>query len=295
MPSPEHDAVAELIRSMPGWGDPDRTLEDARAQLDGMGDVAPPPDGVTIEPVDAGGVPAAWIAAPGADPTATVLYLHGGAFTQGSVSSHKGLCGHLAAATGWRVLALDYRLAPEHPHPAALDDATAAYRWLLTAGVAAHRIVVAGDSAGGGLTAATLVALRDQGAPLPAGGVMFSPWTDLTLSGESMTTKADVDPVCSQGLLDQSARWYAGAADRAAPLVSPVFADLSGLPPMLVFVGTAEVLLDDATRLAERARAAGVDVELEVGDDLLHVYPMFPGVPEGEAALARTADWIRAR
>lgn len=296
MPSAEHDAILELIRATPGFGDPDRTLEEARANLDAMGDIMPVGPEISVVPVDAGGVPAEWVAAPGVpDEAGVVVYLHGGAYTQGSLDSHRSVFARLSAASGRRVLGVDYRLAPEHPFPGAVDDAVAAYRWVLDGGAASGDVVIAGDSAGGGLTAATLVALRDAGHPLPAGGVMMSPWVDLTLSGGSMDTKADADPMCSRESLRPSAEWYAGDTDRAAPLVSPLFADLSGLPPMLILVGTAEVLLDDSIRLADRARAAGVDVELDVGEDLLHVYPVFPGVPESEAALARIGAWIAAR
>ena len=194
------------------------------------------------------------------------------------------------------MLVVDYRLGPEHPYPAAVDDALTAYEWLLDAGFEPDRIVVAGDSAGGGLTLATLLALRDRGRPLPALGVPISPWTDLTLSGESMTSMAEHDPMVTRHGLQRMADWYVGGADPKAPLVSPLFADLAGLPPLLIHVGELETLRDDAIRFAERAIAAGVDVTLEVWPEMIHVWHVFgPDVPESEAGVARIAQFIAER
>jgi acetyl esterase/lipase len=195
------------------------------------------------------------------------------------------------------VLAVDYRLAPEHPFPAALDDACAAYRWTVADGADPARVVVAGDSAGGGLTLATLVALRDAGDPLPAAGVCLSPWADLTQSGATMSEKADADPMVHAEDLGRWAAAYAGPdQDPGSPGLSPLFADLSGLPPLMVEVGTAEVLLDDARRVTERARAAGVDVTLFEGEDLIHVWHFFAGaVPEADEGIARVARFIGER
>lgn len=295
MMSPEFRAALELIRATGRTNDATRSLADARNELDALSSVFPVDPDITVTPEDAGGVPAEWLEAPEIDAGRVVLYFHGGAYTQGSLLSHRSLCGRLSRACRARVLAVDYRLAPEHPHPAAVEDATTAYRWSLAQGREPHQIVVAGDSAGGGLTTATLLALRDDGAPLPAGAVLLSPWVDLTMSGDSIESRAEQDPICSPASLQESATWYVGDGDPAAPLVSPLFADLSGLPPVLILVGTAEVLLDDATRLADAARQAGVDVTLEVQDDLIHVYPMLAGIPEADQAVDRIGRWVRER
>ena len=194
------------------------------------------------------------------------------------------------------MLLIDYRLAPEHPHPAAVDDATAAYRWLIANGASPARLVVAGDSAGGGLTVATLVALRDAQAPPPAAGVCLSPWVDLEGLGESMTTKAAVDPMVQREPLLKMAALYLGGHGARTPLAAPLYADLSGLPPLLIQVGTAETLLDDATRLAERARKAGVEVQLEAWDDMIHVFQAFAALlPEGQQAIQRIGAFVRHR
>ena len=247
-----------------------------------------------MEKVDAGGVPAEWI---GTGDGPVVVYVHGGGYCIGSLGSHRSMLTHLASAVAGRVLAVDYRLAPEHPFPAALDDACAAYRWVFAGGADPARVVIAGDSAGGGLTLAALVALRDAGDPLPAAGVCLSPWADLTQSGATMSEKADADPMVHAEDLARWAAAYAGSAhETGSPGLSPLFADLAGLPPLLVEVGTAEVLLDDARRLAERARAAGVDVTLFEGEDLIHVWHFFAGaVPEADEGIDRIARFIGER
>jgi acetyl esterase/lipase len=241
-------------------------------------------------------VPAEWVVAPGADARRVILYLHGGGYTIGSINTHRELAARLSRAAAARVLVIDYRLAPEHPHPAAVDDATAAYRWLLANGVDPARIVVAGDSAGGGLTVATLVALRDAHTPLPAAGVCLSPWVDLEGSGESMTTKAAVDPMVQRdGLLKMAAAYLAGQ-DARTPLAAPLYANLSGLPPLLIQVGTAETLLDDSTRLAERARKAGVNVTLDPWEDMIHVFQAFATyLPEARQAIDRIGEFVKQR
>jgi monoterpene epsilon-lactone hydrolase len=224
-----------------------------------------------------------------------VLYLHGGGYVIGSPRSHRHLAAAIARAAGARALLLDYRRAPEHPFPAAVDDALAAYRWLLeSAGVAPGHVVVAGDSAGGGLTVATLLAARDAGLPQPAAGVCISPWADLTCSLGSYTTKAAVDPVVDTGLVQKMATAYLGAADPRTPLASPLHADLRGLPPLLVQVGGDEVLLDDARELAARAKRAGVDATLEVWDAMVHVWHWFlPMLDEAPAAIDRIGAFVR--
>ena len=254
------------------------------------------PDGVTCTPVDAGGVSAEWSVAAGVDEAKVVLYVHGGGYVMGSAGSHRDMTGRLSKAAGARVLSLNYRLAPEHPFPAPVDDAVAAYRWLLAQGISPGNIAVAGDSAGGGLAIATLLALRDAGEPLPAAGIGISAWVDMEGTGESMTTRAAVDPVVQKEGLLGMAKLYLGDADPKSPLAAPLHADLGGLPPLLLQVGDAETLLDDSTRLAEKARAAGVDVTLKVWDEMPHVWHLFaPILPEGRQAIDEIGSFVQAR
>jgi phosphinothricin tripeptide acetyl hydrolase len=249
----------------------------------------------TAEPVTAGGVPGEWVSAPGADPGRNVLYLHGGGYTIGSIKTHRCLAGWVSRAAKARVLIIDYRLAPEHPFPAAVDDSLAAYRFMLDSGVNPARTVVAGDSAGGGLAVAALLAIRDAKLPLPAAAVCLSPWVDMEGTGESMKTKADVDPMVGPNLADM-AKAYLGGKDLRTPLASPLYADLKGLPPMLIQVGTAEVLLDDSSRLAQRAREAGVEVVYEPWENMIHVWQIFvPMLDESKQAVERIGEYIRSK
>lgn len=266
-----------------------------RAVMEGM--TAFPSAGETkCTPVNAGGVPAEWIAASGAADDRVLLYLHGGGYVMGSIATHREMVARLSKAAGVRALALDYRLAPENPFPAAVEDATAAYRWLLSQGIQPSHIVVAGDSAGGGLTLATLVALRDAKVPLPAAGVCISPWTDMEGTGASMTTRAKVDPVVQkQGLLGM-AQLYLGGKDPKSPLAAPLHADFRGLPPLLIHVGDAETLLDDSTRVAEKAKAAGVTVDLEIWPEMPHVWHLFaPFLPEGQQAIEKIGKYVQQK
>lgn len=253
-------------------------------------------DGIDTEPVDADGVPAEWVTAPNADADKALLYLHGGGYVTGSIASHRGMAANLSRATGCRALIIDYRLAPEHPYPAQLEDAYTAYRWLLDSGFDASSIIVAGDSAGGGLTVATLVATRDSGDPLPAAGVCISPWVDMEGIGDSMTTKAGEDPMVTRaGLLEMASHFLSGSNPRY-PLAAPLYAELAGLPPLLIIVGTAEVLLDDAVRLHDKALAAGVDSELQKWDEMVHIWPWFaPFLPEGQAAIERIGEFAQSK
>ncbi|HKW91167.1 MAG TPA: alpha/beta hydrolase, partial [Methylomirabilota bacterium] len=213
-----------------------------------------------------------------------------------SPRSHRHLAAAIAVAAGASALLLDYRLAPEHPYPAAVDDATAAYRWLLDQGIAPAHVVIAGDSAGGGLTVATMLALKEAGTPLPAGGVCISPWVDLTCGGESYKTRAEADPIVRRAGVEEMARAYVGATAPRTPLASPLFADLRGLPPLLIHVGDAEVLLDDAVQLAARAKAAGVDATLEVWDQMIHVWHWFlPMLDEAQSAVDAIGRFARGR
>jgi monoterpene epsilon-lactone hydrolase len=212
----------------------------------------------------------------------------------GSINTHREMISRISRAAGARALAIDYRLAPEHPYPAAVEDATAAYRWLLCTGVDPARLVIGGESAGGGLTVATLAALRDAGEPLPAAGVCVSPWVDLECLGESMTTKAEIDPIAQRQVILEMAKAYLGDAGPRTPLAAPLYADLTGLPPLLIQVGASEILLDDSTRLAERAKSAGVDVTLELWNDMIHMWHFFAAMlPEGQQAIDRIGEFVR--
>lgn len=261
-----------------------------------VGRPLPLPEGTRTESVDVDGIPAEWISAPGADQKRVVLYLHGGAYTLGSLTSHRELVARLSAAAGVRSLQIDYRLAPEHVFPAALDDALTAYRWLLAHGTKPEHIVLAGDSAGGGLSLALLQAVRDQHLPMPAGAALISPWTDLVGTVESRTTRDAVDPIFSGSMINFLANFYAGTEDKHNPLLSPIYADLRGFPPLLIEVGNDEVLLDDAILLAEHARTAHVSVELNVWDDMWHVFQLYASVlPEGQQSLENMGKFIRSQ
>ena len=242
--------------------------------------------GAACNAVDVNGIPGEWVIAPGSDARRAVLYLHGGGYGMGSIRSHRGLAARLSRAAKARVLLVDYRLAPEHPFPSAVADATAAYAWLVDEGFPAARIVIAGDSAGGGLAVAALVNLRDRGIPLPCAGVCLSPWTDLAVTGASMTANAATDPIVRRQDALAAAAAYLAGADPRTPLASPLYADLTGLPPLLIQAGTAETLLDDARHLAQRAGEAGVPVTLDLWEEMFHVWQMFyPILPEGRRAI----------
>lgn len=293
MASPELKRVIDMMRA----ADPTASGDLATIRkVTSRAPAYPKPDDITWETVDAGGVPAEWVIPADCEPGRAIVYFHGGGYATGTIEAHRGLCSHLARATRARVLNVDYRLAPEHRFPAAVDDAVAAYRFTVSAGFAPASTALGGDSAGGGLVLGTLVALRDGGDPLPGTAFCVSPWTDLTMSGASLETKRDEDPLVRFSILELMADAYLGDGDRRSPTASPLFADLAGLPPLLVQVGGAEILLDDATRFAERARAAGVDVTLEVWDDMIHVWPVFADMlPEGREAIARIGAYVDQR
>lgn len=243
----------------------------------------------------AGGVRAEWLEPDNAASDKVMLYLHGGGYAIGSCATHRALAARIAQSCGARALVLDYRLAPEHPFPAALEDAVAGYRWLLQQGISPQDILIAGDSAGGGLALATLVYLRDIGESLPASTFCISPWTDLEGTGESLRTRAKADPWVTRDALALG-RHYVGAHDPRLPLISPLYADLLGLPAMLIHVGTDEIILSDSTRIAERARAAGVDVTLKVWEGMWHVFHCFaPHVPEANQAIEEAGRFVRKR
>ena len=296
MPSQEVETITQVLRARLEEASPDISFPESREMFEQMVALFPAPGDASGTPVDAGGIAAEWIAVDGASAACTIYWLHGGGYCIGSINTHRGLLAGISAASGARGFAIEYRLAPEHPFPAAVEDAVAGYRWLLSNGVDPEQIIIGGDSAGGGLTVATLVALKDAGERMPAGAVCISPWTDMALTGESLVTKAEVDPMITTDGIARVRDAYVGTADPRTSLASPIYADLSGLPPMLIHVGENEVLLSDSTRLAERAEAAGVDVTLEVWPDMFHVWHFFAAMlPEGQQAIDRIGEWVRGR
>ena len=249
---------------------------------------------VTVEPVTANGVRAEWTSTPGDNRDAALLYVHGGGYVIGSLDSHRHMVSEAGRATKSWALALDYRLAPEHPFPAAVEDAVAGYRYLLWRGIRPGRIAIAGDSAGGGLVVAAMLAIRDAGLAQPACGWCISPWVDMEAIGESMSSRAAADPMVQRaGLLDM-AGLYLNGADPRSPLAAPIYADLRGLSPLLIQVGAAETLLDDAIRLAKVAGAADVRVDLQVWPEMVHVWHLFhPELKAGRQAIEAGGAYIR--
>jgi epsilon-lactone hydrolase len=272
------------------------TVEEWRVLIaDGADELIAIDDDIKVEPVDAKGFKAEWVVPPNAQAGRVLMYLHGGGYIMCSAEFHRGLVARLARVAGVRALNVDYRLAPDHPFPAAVDDATVAYRWLLEQGFEPNQIVMAGDSAGGGLTLATLVKLRDLGVPLPSAAICISPWVDLEMKGETMVSKAQADPYVTKCMLKFMAGHYLGETDPSTPLASPLNADLHGLPPLLIQVGSAETLLSDATRIAERAGVADVDVTLEIWKNMVHGWHFFAlFLPEGQKAIERVGQFINA-
>lgn len=255
------------------------------------------PDGVSVEPVRIGMLEAAWIGAPGVRVDRAILYFHGGGFQVGSIRSHLELMACISAAAGCRVLGVNYRLAPEHRFPAPLTDAEAAYDWLMAQGFSPGMVALAGDSAGGSLVLSTLLRLRDAGRPLPAAAAVMSVWTDLTAAGASYETRREADPIHQQPMILAMAGNYLGeGGDPKDPLASPLFGDLRGLPPLLIQVGDRETVLSDSEDFAARARDAGVDVELQIYPDMIHVFQQFPrDLAQARAAIAAIGDFLAPR
>jgi acetyl esterase/lipase len=291
-----------LLDQMQAMGTPalhTMSVPEARQLMESMGAFAGEGDAVAqvrdvAIPGPAGTIPAR-LYRPAADGTlALLIWFHGGGWVLGGLESHDGTCRSLANASGCAVLAIDYRLAPEHPFPAAVDDAVSAYRFVLAQGIAPGRIAIAGDSAGGGLTAATLLAIRDQKLPLPAAGALLSPWVDMEGLGESMNGGVTDDPMVAKHLIAAMAPPYLNGADPRTPLAAPLYADLRGLPPLLIQVGRRETLLDDSTRFAQRARRAGVDLTLDVWPGMIHVWQIFASeLSEGREAVERIGEYLR--
>jgi monoterpene epsilon-lactone hydrolase len=273
------------------------SVDAVRRRLKFMSRFIPGPSrGTETIRIDAGGVMADRITTPASRPDRHVLYLHGGSFITGWPALYRDLTWRVATMCRARVLCIDYRLAPEHPFPAALEDAVAAYRFLLSAGAEPQHIAVMGDSAGGGLVFATLLRLRDEGTPLPAAAVAVSPWTDLALTGESFRLNAAIDPLVPVELAPQVVDLYLAGADPRHPYASPLYGDPTGLPPTLIQVGGDDVLRDDAVRMAEKMHAAGCQVEIEIAPRMWHVWHMLMRVmPEARAALARIGAFMQDR
>jgi monoterpene epsilon-lactone hydrolase len=287
---------AEWDRRKAAVGKVAPSLDEQRARFAPADRLYPIPDDVLVTEVVAGEVPAHWLDSPGAATGKVLLFLHGGGYELGSLRSDGELAARLGRACRMRVLFPEYRLAPEHPFPAAIDDVLAAWRWLRAdQDLSARSIAIAGDSAGGGLSVALLVALRDTGQALPAAAVLMSPTVDLTSSGASMSERVDQDPISTPALLRQLSSDYLAGADPKTPLASPLFASLAGLPPMLVQVGTADLLLSDSERLATAAADAGVDITLQIGEGLPHVYQSALGTPEAAEATEQIGTFLRAR
>ena len=293
MTQQQREAIDSIFRNGPLDIGGDPAVQ--REVFTGMLASRPLPDDVILTPSAIGGVPVVEIEIDGVAPAGTLLWFHGGFYVLGSPRTSAALASTVARRTGMKVISVDYRLAPEHPYPAALDDAVACYRAILGSaeGRDPGRVAVVGESAGAGLAAALLIAARNQGLAMPAAGVLFSPYADLTLTGDSMKTKAGVDPSFTAEAIARRAADYVGGADPADPLISPVFADLRGLPPLLIQVGTHELLLDDAVRLAARAAAADVPVTLEVTPGVPHLFQAFAAMlDEGDAALVRVTEFL---
>jgi acetyl esterase/lipase len=252
--------------------------------------------GATIKPVELDGVPGEWVRYEDMTVEGVIVHLHGGGFNAGSCKTHRAMAARLAQASGVPVLTLDYRLAPEYPCPAAVEDGVKAYRWLLQHGFSGRQIVMGGDSAGGGLVMAALVKVRDEGLPLPAAAFLISPWIDLAMAGPSMQTHAHLDPLTSYEDLYRAAQLYLGQNDPKDPLASPLYADLHGLPPLLIHVGEHEVLLSDSLRLAEKVQAAGVEVHLEIWEEMWHVWHGWgPDLPEAMEAIGRLGKFVQQK
>ncbi len=265
-----------------------------RRRLDFIGRLLLRAFGVRVERTTVAGLYAEWLRPKRAPDDKVLLYLHGGAYVIGSCRSHGQMVSHIARAAGINALVPEYRLAPEHKFPAAIEDCVAVYRELLASGIRPENIVIAGDSAGGGLTVATLLSLRDGGDPLPAAAVLLSPYLDVTASGESATTRADQDPWFHASDMKVVVSNYCGADELKNPLVSPVFAEVEGLPPVLIQVGDDEILLSDSTRFADKIRAAGGTVDIEIWPEMWHVFQLFVGkMPEARRAINKIGDYVR--
>lgn len=292
----EAEAIKELYG---GWGSrmiaqPEMDLPTMRDLFEEWHLLTREPEGVTYAEVDAGGVPAMWCTPIDGDADRVLVFTHGGGYVVGSMHTHRKLAGHLARAVGCRALVLDYRRAPEHPHPAQVEDAVAAYRWLLAQGIEPGNIATTGDSAGGGLCTSMVLKLRDLGEPLPAAIMPLSPFYDMEATGESLETRLEHDVLVKKEILLGMAGMFLGGGSPTDPLANPLHADLTGLPPVFIQVGDHESLLSDSERFVEKAHSAGVDVKCEVVPEMQHVFHFMAGrCREADDAIQRLAAWVR--
>ena len=292
MPSPEFNSFLKSLKE--NLKSSHDSVAAARAGWEATAAKFPPAPDLVFSSEDANGVPVEWVSAPGSDPDRVVLYFHGGGYVMGSIPSYREFAGRLSRASAARVLLVDYRLAPEHPFPAAVDDVVTVCRWLTDRLGGLRRVVFGGDSAGGGLTLAALLSLRDAREPLPAAAFCISASTDLAKTGDSIRARAHLDPIIQLPSTVAHARRYLGEnGDATNPLASPLYASMHDLPPLLFLVGTHEMLFDDSTRVAEKARLAGVDVTLDVAKEMVHIWPFFAAIlPEGREAIERIGAFV---
>jgi epsilon-lactone hydrolase len=298
MASTQSEAVRQLWSS---WmkaarANPNETPEDVRARVEHWGDLTAEPDGVDNVEIEVAGLPALSAIPKGSAEDRVVLSFHGGGFVSGSIHTHRKLFGHLAKAVGARALITDYRGTPIHSHPAPLEDTTAAYRWVLDHGIDAKHVAIAGDSSGGGLALSTMLHARELGLPTAAALMLMSPWVDMTVSAETYESNRTTEPFFHKEVVEGLAAMFLAGGDPKDPLASPLYADLSGMPPLYIQVGGDETLLDDSRELERRARDAGVEVRLDVFPEQLHTFQIAAGrAPEADDAVRRFADWVRPR
>lgn len=284
--------IAKIVMQVQPYNWAKGTIAEQRARQENSTRFLKLQDDTLCQPVKINQIPAEWISCTRSN-KGVILYLHGGAYTLGSINVHREFLTRLACATECKILAINYRLAPEHAFPAALEDSLEAYRWLLQQGFNPSQIIIAGDSAGGGLAVSTLVSLRDAGDPLPITAICFSPWLDLSLSGNSIQENAKSDPILNAALLNNYARYYCAGKETTTPLISPLYANLEGLPPIMLQVGSDEILLDDSVRFTEVAHKAGVDVTLKVWEGMFHVFQIVPFLPETPKAINQVAEFLK--
>jgi monoterpene epsilon-lactone hydrolase len=289
--------IEKLMQTLQERGLPDGlSLDERRARMEDIGTRFPAPQRASINPVKIAERPAEWVCDPDTDDGRVMLYVHGGGYVQGSLASHRNLVFEIARSMKGKVLNLDYRLAPEHPFPAAVEDTVNAWAELLEMGIDPKKASFGGDSAGGGLVIAALVSARDKGLPMPSCACCISPWTDLVGTGQTMDTKALEDPMVNRAALEFFSDFYADKEDKTHPLISPLFADLAGLPPLLIQVGTAETLLDDSRRLATRARYAGVDVSYAEWEGMPHIWHIFaPLLEKSRKAIIELGEFVERK
>jgi len=297
MPEVIDIGIEKLMQTLRERGLPDGlSLDERRARMEDIGTRFPAPQSASINPVKIAERPAEWVCDPDTDDGRVMLYVHGGGYVQGSLASHRNLVFEIARSMKGKVLNLDYRLAPEHPFPAAVEDTVNAWAELLEIGIDPKKASFGGDSAGGGLVIAALVSARDKGLPMPSCACCISPWTDLVGSGRTMDTKALEDPMVNRAALEFFSDFYADKEDKSHPLISPLFANLAGLPPLLIQVGTAETLLDDSRRLATRARYAGVDVSYAEWEGMPHIWHIFaPLLEKSRKAIIELGEFVERK